>query len=129
MKKIMIVDDEPGVLYTVKTGLEALDDSIEVIPMESGMQCLNHLDETNPDLIILDVMMPEMSGWIVFDKIREQIKWQKIPIIFLTARTDDISKKAGGFLAEDYLEKPVDVHVLNERINDLLEKNQKEYKE
>lgn len=121
----MIVDDEPGVLYTVKTGLEAIDDSIEVIPMESGTQCLDHLDEANPDLIILDVMMPEMSGWIVFDKIRDQKKWQEIPIIFLTAKTDDISKNAGGFLAEDYLEKPVDVYVLKERINTLLEKNKK----
>jgi CheY-like chemotaxis protein len=123
MKKIMIVDDEPGVLYTVKTGLEALDDSYEVITIESGKECLDHLEEANPDLIILDLMMPGMSGWTTYDKIRDQEKWQKTPIIFLTARTDDIAKRAGNFLAEDYLEKPVDVMVIKERIEKLMNKN------
>ncbi|HMA82778.1 MAG TPA: response regulator [Candidatus Thermoplasmatota archaeon] len=123
MKKIMIVDDEPGVLYTVKTGLEALDDSYEVITVESGKECLDHLEEANPDLIILDLMMPGMSGWTTYDKIRDQEKWQKTPIIFLTARTDDIAKRAGNFLAEDYLEKPVDVMVIKERIEKLMNKN------
>lgn len=123
MKKIMIVDDEPGVLYTVKTGLEALDDSYEVITVESGKECLDHLEEANPDLIILDLMMPGMSGWNTYDKIRDQEKWQKTPIIFLTARTDDIAKRAGNFLAEDYLEKPVDVMVIKERIEKLMNKN------
>lgn len=122
----MIVDDEPSILYTIKAGLEAIDDSIEVIPMENGTELLNHLDETNPDLIILDVMMPEMSGWVVFDQIRDQEKWEKIPIIFLTARTDDIAKRAGSFLAEDYLEKPVDVYILRDRINKLLDKKKDE---
>jgi CheY-like chemotaxis protein len=123
MKKIMIVDDEPGVLYTVKTGLEALDDSYEVITIKSGKECLDHLEEANPDLIILDLMMPGMSGWTTYDKIRDQEKWQKTPIIFLTARTDDIAKRAGNFLAEDYLEKPVDVMVIKERIEKLMNKN------
>lgn len=117
----MIVDDEPGVLYTVKTGLEAIDDTIKVETMQGGQECLDHLDETNPDLIILDLMMPGMSGWLTYDKIRDQKKWQKTPIIFLTARTDDIARRAGDFLAEDYLEKPVDVHVLKNRIEQLLE--------
>jgi len=126
MKKIMIVDDEPGVLYTVKTGLEAIDDSIEVITVESGQECLDHLNETNPDLIILDLMLPGMSGWTIYDKIRDQKKWEKTPIIFLTARTDDIAKRAGNFLAEDYLEKPVDVVVIKDRIEKLLAKTKEE---
>jgi len=94
MKKIMIVDDEPGVLYTVKTGLEAIDDDIKVFTMNSGQECLDHLNEVNPDLIILDLMMPEMSGWVTYDNIRDRENWEKTPIIFLTARTDDIARKA-----------------------------------
>lgn len=124
MKKIMIVDDEPGVLYTVKTGLEAINDKIEVVTMQSGEECLDHLDEINPDLIILDLMMPGMSGWATYDKIRDKKNWEKTPIIFLTARTDDIAKRAGNFLAEDYLEKPVDVEVIQERIEKLLAKKE-----
>lgn len=126
MKKIMIVDDEPGVLYTVKTGLEAIADDIEVITMDSGEECLKHLDEVNPDLIILDLMMPTMSGWVTYDHIRDREKWQKTPIIFLTARTDDIAKGAGNFLAEDFLEKPVDVNVIKDRIEKLLDKKEGE---
>jgi CheY-like chemotaxis protein len=124
MKKIMIVDDEPGVLYTVKTGLEAIDDNIEVVTMSGGQECLDNLDETNPDLIILDLMMPGMSGWVTYDKIRDRKKWEKTPIIFLTARTDDIAKRAGNFLAEDYLEKPVDVEEIKQHIEKLLEKKE-----
>ena len=124
MKKIMIVDDEPGVLYTVKTGLEAIDDDIEVVTMSSGQECLDSLDEANPDLIILDLMMPGMSGWVTYDKIRDRKKWEKTPIIFLTARTDDIAKRAGNFLAEDYLEKPVDIELIKQRIENLLEKKE-----
>ncbi len=120
MKKIMIVDDEPGVLYTVKTGLEAIDDNLEVITVESGQECLDHLDEINPDLILLDLMMPDMSGWIVYDEIRDKKNFEKTPIIFLSARTDDIAKKAGNFLADNFLEKPVDVGLIKQKIYELL---------
>lgn len=116
MTKIMVVDDEPGVLHTIKTGLEAVDDSIEVVTMNNGQECLDHLNELEPDLIVLDLMMPEMNGWLTYDKIRDQQQWQDIPIIFLTARTDDLAKKAGQFMAEDYLEKPVDIFVLRDCI-------------
>ena len=124
MKKIMIVDDEPGVLYTVKTGLEAIADDIEVFTMDSGEECLKHLDEVNPDLIILDLMMPTMSGWATYDQIRDKKNWEKTPIIFLTARTDDIAKEAGNFLAEDFLEKPIDVNIIKERIEKILDKKE-----
>jgi two-component system response regulator VicR len=83
--KILAVDDEPGVLYTLKNGLETLDESIKVTTVQSGMQCLKILEKETFDLILLDVMMPEMSGWITYDKIRDHQEWNSIPIIFLTA--------------------------------------------
>lgn len=118
----MVVDDEPGVLHTIKTGLEAVDKTLEIVTMHNGQECLDHLDETKPDLIILDLMMPEMNGWLTYDKIRDHPQWEHIPIIFLTARTDDIAKKAGNFLVEDYLEKPVDILVLRDCIEKHLTK-------
>jgi DNA-binding response OmpR family regulator len=54
-------------------------------------------------------MMPNMSGWETCKKIREKIENDELPIIFLTARTDRIAKEAGGFLADDYIEKPFKV--------------------
>jgi two-component system alkaline phosphatase synthesis response regulator PhoP len=61
-------------------------------------------------------MMPQMSGWEVFDRIKKDPLLSTIPIIFLTARTDRIAKNAGNFLGDDYIEKPFDIIDLKKRI-------------
>jgi CheY-like chemotaxis protein len=123
VKRIMVVDDEPGVRYTVKNGIEALDKNYQVTAVESGMKCLDMLKNDHlPDLILLDVMMPEMSGWKTFDIIKENESWRNIPIIFLTARTDMVAKNAGGFLADDYIEKPTEIPELKKRIDKIINK-------
>jgi CheY-like chemotaxis protein len=122
VKNIMIVDDDSSVRYTIKNGIELYDD-YKVTTVESGIKCLEMLHNNQiPDLILLDVMMPELSGWKTFDKIRENEMWKNIPIIFLTARTDRVAKNAGGFLAEDYIEKPAKIPELKERIDKILNK-------
>jgi len=119
-KKILMVDDEERVRYTVKNGLELVDDSFEVKTVESGKQCFQELKEEQPDLILLDINMPEMSGWSVYEKIRGNVEWGKIPIIFLTARTDQGAKEAGRFFGEAFMEKPVDIKELKKRIEELI---------
>jgi len=120
-KKIFIVDDDPGVIYTVKHGLEGANKELEVVTVDSGEKCLNLLkDEEIPDLILLDIMMPNMSGWETYNKIKENLVWKEIPIIFLTARKDQIAKNAGGFLGEDYIEKPFKIPYLKQRIENIL---------
>jgi len=122
-KKIFIVDDDPGVIYTVKHGLEDSDEEIEVISIDSGKGCLKLLENQEiPDIILLDIMMPEMSGWETYNKIKANLAWKEIPIIFLTARKDQIAKNAGGFLGEDYIEKPFKIPDLKQRIDQILEK-------
>ena len=64
--------------------------------------------------------MPDMSGWKTFDKIKENEAWRGIPIVFLTARTDRVAKNAGGFLGEDYIEKPFEITDLKLRIDRIL---------
>lgn len=121
MKKIMVVDDEPDQVYAIKKSLEKAGGTYEIIPANSGAQCLEFLEKNQiPDLILLDIMMPEMSGWIVFDKLRDNAMWEKIPIIFLTARTDKITENAGRFLGDDFIEKPFDTKELNSRIDKVL---------
>ena len=121
VKKILLVDDDPGVRYTVKTGLEIIDDKYEVTPVENGFKCIDMLKSGHiPDLILLDVMMPEMSGWKTFDLIKENESWRDIPIIFLTARTDNIAKNAGEFLADDFIEKPAKIPYLKKRIDEIV---------
>ncbi len=123
-KKIMIVDDEPGVIYTVKHGLENIDKEFEITTVNSGRKCLEILEKGNlPDLLLLDIMMPGMSGWEVHQQIREKIPEEKLPIVFLTARKDRIAKNAGSFLGKDYIEKPFQVKELKERIDKILNKS------
>jgi CheY-like chemotaxis protein len=118
VKKILVVDDEPGVAYTVKNGLEEMDSEYTVITVESGMQCLEYLtNEQLPDLILLDIMMPKMTGWETLERIKENMQWRGIPIIFLTARTDNVAKRAGGFLADDYIGKPFQIPSLKRSIH------------
>ena len=120
-KKIMVVDDEPNQILTIKVTLEDLSDKYEVIGANSGMQCLQLLKNNQiPDLILLDIMMPKMSGWETFDQLKENPSWKNIPVVFLTARTDRAARNAGGFLGEDYIEKPYNIEDLKKRIDKVL---------
>jgi len=120
MKKIMVVDDDQDQISTLKYVLESPYNKYEVIGVNDGKQCLQLLKDKNiPDLILLDIMMPEMNGWEVYNKIKENSLWKHIPVIFLTARTDRIAKNAGGFLGDDYIEKPFNKEDLKKRIENI----------
>lgn len=107
MKKILVVDDQIDIIFTVKKIFEELSDQYEIIGADSGKQCIEFLkNNEKPDLILLDIMMPEMSGWEVVNQLRENELWRSIPVVFLTARTDNTAVNAGKFLGEDYIEKP-----------------------
>ena len=121
VKKVMIVDDNSDVVTTVKYGLEDQTKEYQVIGAESGKQCLALLQQNQiPDLIFLDIMMPEMSGWETFEKIRENDAWRNIPVVFHTARTDETAKKAGKLLGDDYLEKPFEIKDIKNCIRKIL---------
>ena len=123
IKTILVVDDSPDVIYAIKHGLENLGDEYKVIGADSGMQCLQLLENNQiPDLILLDIMMPEMSGWELFDRLKEKHSWKNIPVVFLTVRTDRLAKNAGTFLGEDYIEKPFEAIDVKERINNILKR-------
>jgi CheY-like chemotaxis protein len=124
MKRIMMVDDEEDQTFGIKIALEdSYGDEYEVISAHNGAECFELLkNNEKPDLILLDIMMPEMNGWAVFYKLKDNPSWKDIPVIFLTARTDEIAEKAGEFLGEDYIEKPVNAEELKNRIDKILKK-------
>lgn len=127
MKKIMLVDDEKDQLFSIKTGFDEIyPNQYNIILVENGKKCFELLEKNMiPDLIILDIMMPEMNGWEVFDKLRANQKWKNIPVIFLTARSDGLATSAGTMIADDYIEKPVDINELETRIESVLNKVKK----
>ncbi len=122
-KKIMVIDDEPDILFTVGQMLEI--SGYEIIKARSGDEAIRTLSDLNinPDLILLDIMMPEVSGWDVAAKIKENPKWNSIPIIFLTAKGDTMSIGMGGLAADDYIVKPFNIEDLKNRVNKILNKN------
>jgi len=126
VRKIMVVDDDPDIIFTVKEGLELMDDEYEVISAGGGKECLEILQRSSPpDLIVLDIMMPELSGWQVLEYLQEDENWSHIPIIFLSARTDPAAKRGGKLFGKDYIEKPFDIDDLKLRIDQVLEKKHK----
>ena len=118
-KVIMLVDDNPDLLYSVKKGLESLG-AYEVVTVESGRKCLQLLKSNKPDLVLLDIMMPGMDGWDVCAKIKSDKNTESIPIVFLTAKTDPISKSMGTLASADYITKPFDIKVLKRRIDSII---------
>jgi DNA-binding response OmpR family regulator len=121
-KVIMVVDDEPDILVTVGQMLEM--SGYTVVKAKDGIECINKLNEleSKPDLVLLDIMMPDLSGWDVAAKIKENPSWRNIPIIFLTAKGDTMSIGMGNLAAEDYIVKPFDIKDLKERVDNVLGK-------
>ncbi len=102
-KKVLIVDDEPDTLELVKLVLES--GGFETLLAKSGIEAVAQI-EKKPDLVLLDIMMPDMDGWDVFRKIKE--KDSTIPIAILTAKAQNIDRLLGLHVlkADDYITKP-----------------------
>lgn len=121
-KIILLVDDNHDLVYSIKAGLEAASKNYEVMGVESGRACLELLKKSTPDLILLDIMMPGMDGWDTCAKIKSNKKTENIPIVFLTAKTDPISKGMGRLASADYIEKPIEIKDLKKRIDEVVNK-------
>jgi len=123
-RRILLVDDEKDQVYVIKESFEKLfSKDYSIVPAYSGEECLKILSEITPDLIILDIMMPQMNGWEVFDRLKANPSWQNIPIIILTARTDGFAEHAGNSIADDFIKKPIDIVELKSRIDHILDKS------
>ncbi|ABB14356.1 response regulator transcription factor [Carboxydothermus hydrogenoformans] len=117
-RKILIVDDEPKIVTMVKSYL--LKEGYEVITAFNGREALNSFYKEKPDLIVLDWMMPEMSGIEVLREIRKK---SQIPIIMLTAKTEEVDKLIGfEFGVDDYVVKPFSLRELSARIKTILKR-------
>src|SRR4030042_69946 len=121
-KTIMIVDDELHMVELEKAILEA--DGFKTISAYSGDEALKLLEKHKPDLVILDMMMPDMSGREVCEKIRKNPKTKNLRVVFVTvARFSEIGKEQlKGMNVLDYINKPFDNDELVERIKKALVK-------
>ena len=117
--KILVVDDEALLLKGIRFNLQ--NEGYDVITGSDGLDAVRLVQEQQPDLVVLDVMMPNMDGLTACGKIRE---FSDIPIILLTAKADDMDKLMGfDHGADDYLTKPFNILELKARIRALLRRS------
>jgi len=118
-KKILIVDDEPNIIVPLEFLME--QNNYEVKVADTGEKALDLIENYNPDLILLDIMLPGMDGYEVCQKIRMNPNFKTMKIVFLSAmaRTIDIAKGM-GLAADDYITKPFSNAYVVDRINALL---------
>lgn len=118
-KTILIVDDEEMVLMMTE-GI--LSTKYNILKATSGQQALEICENTRPDMIILDYMMPDMDGFETADKIRERFG-RGVPIIFMTAsESEEVQFQGLGKGAVDYLRKPLKANVLLSSVDDIMER-------
>lgn len=117
IKNILVVDDEPDTLELVKLVLESGGFKTQLAT--SGSEALTKIDKKSPDLVLLDIMMPDMDGWDVFRKIKE--KNPNIPIAILTAKAQNLDKLLGLHVlkADDYITKPFGKNELISKVRKL----------
>ena len=117
-KTIMIVDDE----HIINKAIEDIfkPEGYNVIKAESGLEALEKSKKIIPDLILLDIMMPGMDGWDTCAKIKANKKTEKIPIVFLTAKIDPISRSMGMLASKDYITKPFQYKDIVSRVKNII---------
>jgi len=120
MQKILVVDDEPNIIELAKMYLER--DGYQVEGVGTGNDALSGQSALNPDLIILDLMLPDVDGFEVCRQMRAR---SSVPILMLTARREDVDKIVGLELgADDYLTKPFNPRELVARVKAILRRYQ-----
>ncbi len=118
-KKILAVDDETDVLLVIKTAL--LSEGFEVASATNGQEALDKIPSEQPDLIILDVMMPGMTGFEVLERMKADPSMASIPVIMLTGLSERTKIKEALESGTDYyIVKPFDFHDLMSKVNDAL---------
>lgn len=119
MKKVLIVDDEQDIVESIKFVLET--EGYECFTAYNGEDGLKLAKELNPNLIILDIMMPKINGYKISRLLKFDTKYKDIPIIMLTARSQDEDKLIGAETgANEYITKPFDLENVINTVNKYL---------
>jgi CheY-like chemotaxis protein len=122
--KILVIDDSRVIRKTVKDMLPEGD--FEVVEAKDGIEGINLVNELHPNLIMLDFILPKMSGWEVFQQIQSHPELQKIPLVLMSGRREEVTNKiAEPFEYFEFVEKPFDKVSLAQAIKDAMAKAKK----
>lgn len=118
-KRVLVVDDEPNIVMSLEFLMRRAGFEVQVA--RNGREALAALDGAPPDLLLLDVMMPELDGYEVCERIRARSEWDGTRIVMLTARGRDVERERGLALGADaYVTKPFSTRDLVEQVKGML---------
>ncbi|MGM0616296.1 MAG: response regulator transcription factor [Pseudomonadota bacterium] len=119
MANILVVDDEPNIVLSLEFLMEQAGYSVTTA--EDGEQALACVESTTPDLILLDISLPGISGFDVLEQLRAQAATERLPIIMLTAHGREVEREKGMAMgADDYITKPFSTQALVEKVRQLM---------
>lgn len=118
-KKILIVDDDPNILLSVEFLL--VKNGYDVLVARNGMEAMEIIEDTVPDIVLLDIMMPDVDGYVICEYIKKNERTKSAKVIFLSAKSREVDVNFGYEMGADlYMVKPFSTRTLLERINELL---------
>jgi DNA-binding response OmpR family regulator len=118
-KKILIVDDDPNILLSVEFLL--VKNGFDVIVARNGMEAIEAIEESVPDVVLLDIMMPDVDGYVICEFIKKNERTRNAKVIFLSAKSREADISFGYEMGADlYMIKPFSTRTLLEQINILL---------
>ena len=121
-QKILIVDDEAHIRMLIEQTLEELeDDGVEFLTAENGEIALDIIQEENPKLVFLDVMMPKMNGMEVCRRVKKELGLDNVFIVLLTAKGQELDRQRGQEVGADvYMTKPFDPEIILSKAKEVL---------
>ncbi|MBL0169420.1 MAG: response regulator transcription factor [Gemmatimonadaceae bacterium] len=103
--RILVADDDVAVLESVTWLLK--ENGYDVVPANGGAQCLEALERRSPDLLLLDILMPDTDGYTLLERIKGEERWRDLPVLMLSAQPpEDASVRSLGLGASDFIRKP-----------------------
>ncbi|WP_108446600.1 response regulator transcription factor [Halomonas denitrificans] len=119
MAKVLVVDDEPNIVLSLEFLMQQA--GFEVDTAEDGESALSRIAESAPDLLLLDISLPGISGFDVLERLRADPAHARLPIVMLTAHGREVEREKGLALgADDYVTKPFSTQALVEKVKTLL---------
>ncbi|MGM5487428.1 MAG: response regulator [Nanobdellota archaeon] len=121
---LLIIDDEEDTLSLLKDVFET--EGYEVKVARDGPESLEILNDFTPDIILLDIMMPKMNGWVVFMNLQKDERLRKIPVMVVSAKplSKESKDKVQLLGVKDYVIKPFDLSSLSEKVKSIIEKSE-----
>jgi CheY-like chemotaxis protein len=122
-QKVLVIDDSGVIRMRVK---EMLPSGFDVIEAKDGLDGWNKIREINPNLIMLDFLLPRMSGWEVYQALQQEYQFKTIPLVLMSGRKEEVTEKLPEpFQYFSFVEKPFDKKQLIEAIKDAIHKSKK----